>query len=149
MPFGTIYNDLINEVITQLKTITELADPAPPEPPRVVKWKTGLTPVQGRTEAIVMAGPMQPLNGFTTRSSNNEFNVLIDLLHYSTDFQNGFDSAMGVAQKIYDKFHLTNINGKVRIATVSLFPGDGSVSQRNLLAIPIRIIIRCEKVITQ
>jgi hypothetical protein len=146
MPFDTIYNDLIDTIITQLKTITELSDTGGV---KVFKWKTGITAIQGRTEAVVMAGPMEPLNGFTTKSSNNEFQVIIDLLHYSSNYQSGFNSAMAVAQKIYDKFHLTNINNLVRIAKVSLFPGDGQLSQRNLLAIPIRVVVRCEKTITQ
>lgn len=148
MTLGTLYQSLINQIVTDLKTITpELADDA--NGTRVSKWKVARNPTIGRFEVVVMAGPMQPLEGFTTKSSNNEFQILVDLLNYSSEFEAGFLAAMGVAERIYDKFHLTNISSLVRIAKVSLFPGDGQLSQRNLLAIPIRIIITCERVITQ
>jgi len=151
MTLGTLYQSLINQIVTDLKTITpELADDtAALGGARVTKWKAAKSPRVGRFEAVVMAGPMQPLEGFTTKSSNNEFQILVDLLNYSSEFEAGFLAAMGVAERIYDKFHLTNISSLVRIAKVSLFPGDGQLSQRNLLAIPIRIIITCERVITQ
>jgi len=151
MPIGTLYQDLIDQIITDLKTITpELVDDVgPPINPRVNKWKVSRTPKVGRYEIVVLAGPMEPIGGFTVKSSDNEFTIWIDLIFYSSAFETGFDSAMSVAERIYDKFHLKNISGLVRIAKVSLFPGDGQLAQRNLLAIPIRVGIKCEKVITQ
>ena len=151
MPLGTLYQDLINQIVVDLKTITpELADdPGPPINPRVNKWKVSRTPQVGRFEVVVLAGPMEPIEGFTVKSSQNEFTIWVDLIFYSSEFESGFLSALGVAERIYDKFHLTNISSLVRIAKVSLFPGDGQLAQRNLLAIPVRIGIKCEKVITQ
>ena len=151
MPLGTLYQQLVNQITTDLKTITpELADDiGPPVNPRVNKWKVSRTPKTGRYEAVVLAGPMEPVEGFTTKSSENEFTIWVDLIFYSTEFESGFLSVLGVAERIYDKFHLTNISSLVRIAKVSLFPGDGQLAQRNLLAIPVRIGIKCEKNITQ
>jgi len=148
MTLGTLYQSLINQIVTDLKTITpELADDV--KGTRVSKWKVSRIPQVGRYEAVVMAGPMQPLDGFTTKSSNNEFQIIVDLIHYSSAFEVGFLAALSVAERIYDKFHLTNISSLVRIALVSIFPGDGQLAQRNLLAIPIRITISCERVISQ
>ena len=148
MTLATLYQDLINQIVVDLKTITpELADDAIGT--RVSKWKVSRTPKVGRYEVVVMAGPMQPLTGFTTNSSNNEFQVIVDLIHYSSSFETGFLAALSVAERIYDKFHLGNISSLIRIAKVSIFPGDGQLAQRNLLAIPIRITINCERVITQ
>ena len=145
---GTTYQTLINQVVTTLKTISELT--GTPNDIRVLKWDGPSNPEKGRYEAIVMAGPMTVLGATTVKSTNNEFDIIVDLLHFSEkDFETGFDNAMGVAEKIYDKFHLTTINGLVHIAKVEIFPGDGTISGRNLLAIPIRITIKGEKVITQ
>ena len=148
MTLSTLYNDLIDRIIVELKTISELT--GTPNQSKVYKWKpVRRNPTQGDTEAVVMAGPMQPIEGFTTHSSNNEFVIIVDIIHWSKTMEAGFSNAMGVAEKIYDQFHLTNINSLVRIAKVAIFPGDGELSSENLLAIPIRITITCEKVITQ
>ena len=73
----------------------------------------------------------------------------IDLLFFSSEFESGFDSVMGVAERIYDKFHLTDIGGtSTNKTTVELNPGDGQLN-RGLLAIPIRILVKSEQVITQ
>ncbi len=148
MTLGTIYQDLINQIVVDLKTLTpELADDTVGT--RVSKYKVSRTPKVGRYEAIVMAGPMQALGGFTTKSTDMEFQIIIDLIHYSSTFEVGFLATLSVAERIYDKFHLGNISSLCRIAKVALFPGDGQLAQRNLLAIPIRITISCERVITQ
>lgn len=147
MPLFNIYNDLIDEIIAQLKTIPELATNG--SDVRVFKWKTALNPIQGRHEAIVVAGQMEPVGGYTTKSSKNDFEILIDLFYYGSDIENSFKNALSVAEKIYDKFHLTNINNKVGLARVSLIPGDSQLQQRGLLTTPIRIVVRCEKIITQ
>jgi len=144
---GTLYQDLINEIITQLKTITQLA--GTPNEPKVHKWNAPRSPTRGISEAFVMAGPMSILGGFTTKSTLNEFQIIVDTLHYAEEFDAGFDASMAVAEKIYQQFHLTKINNLVRLAQVEIFPGDGELSDDNLLAIPIRIIIKCELVITQ
>lgn len=147
MPLGDIYNDLINQIIADLKTIQELNTVG--NDVKVHKWLASRNPQEGRSEAIVIAGPMEPIGGTTTRSTNNEFQVFVDLIHYAGSYDAGFTEGMKVAQKIYDKFHLTKIGNLVRIAQVSLMPGEGQMSQRNLYAIPIRVIIRCERTITQ
>ena len=152
MTLGTLYNDLIDEVVTQLKNITELADDAgPPVRAKVVKWFKPKRAIRGEYFAEVKAGPMTIVGGFTTKSSENSFEVIVDLVYFSLasdGFETGFNSAMSVAQKIYDQFHITNINSLVRLALVSLFPGDGELSG-TLLAIPIRCVITCTRVITQ
>jgi len=152
MALLTIYKGLIDEIITQLKTIDpELKDGTDLQgnpDKRVTKWNTVRKPERGRYEAEVKAGPMEAEN-FTTQSSDNEFSIIIDLLYYSDEFEAGFDSAMTVAEKIYDKLHLTTINSNCRNAVVTLFPGDGELSDQNLLAIPIRIIVTCKRVIHQ
>lgn len=147
MPLNTIYKDLINQIITTLKTITELADDS--DGSRVSKWKTSRIPKVGRYEVVVLGGPMIPVTGFTTKSTLNEFEIFIDLIFYSSEFESGFDSAIDVASKIYDKFHRTSISGNVDVKTnVTISPGDGQLN-RGLLAIPIRITITTEKTVTQ
>ncbi len=147
MGIGTLYQQLVTEIIVQLKTITELI--GTPNDPKVFKWAGPRHPIRGIHEAFVLAGPMSVVGGFTTKSTLNEFQIMIDTLHYAEEFDAGFDESMAVAEKVYDKFHLTTINNLVRIAQVDIFPGDGEISGDNLLAIPIRIIIKCELVITQ
>ena len=141
-----VYKGLIDEIITQLKTITELSTVGTDI--KVTKWNGSRNPTVGRYEAFVLASTMTS-EDFTTNSSNNTFTILVDLIYYSAEFEAGFDGVLTVAEKIYDKFHGTNINGKCRVARVELAPGDGELSARNLLAIPVRIIIRCEKIIVQ
>lgn len=147
----TIYKGLIDEIITQIKTVPELADGTDLQgnsDPHVFKWKGSRTPKQGDYEAEVKAGPMEAEN-FTTQSSDNEFSIIIDLIYYSSEIESGFDATLTVAEKIYDKLHLTSVNSTVRNAVVTLFPGDGVISDDNLLAIPIRIIVTCKRVIHQ
>ena len=151
MGLAAKYTALIDEIIVQLKTLTpELADDAANlGGPRVTKWMSSRSPRVGRYEAEVKAGPMIILGGRTTKSTDNEFSILIDLVFYSSEFESGFDSVMGVAERIYDKFHITTINGNCRNATVEIFPGDGQLSGRALLAIPVRVTVTCDRVISQ
>ena len=144
---GTLYQQIIAQVIVDLKTITELT--GTPNNPKVFKWNGPRSPTRGIHEAFVLAGPMSIIGGFTTKSTLNEFQIIVDTLHYAEEFDAGFDASMAVAEKIYQQFHLTKINNLVRLAQVEIFPGDGELSGDNLLAIPIRIIIKCELVITQ
>ena len=151
MPLGTIFSDLIDETITQLKAnITELADDG--AEPRIKKWMGTKRLQKGEFYAEVKAGPMEPIDGRTTHATNNLFTVIVDLIYASTateGFESGFDIAMGVAQQIYDLFHITNnMNGLVRQCLVSIFPGDGDI-QGSLLAIPIRCTITCERIVVQ
>lgn len=151
MPIGTIFGDLIDETITQLKAnITELANDG--SETRVKKWMGTKRIQRGDFYAEVKAGPMEPIDGRTTRATNNLFTVIIDLIYAATaseGFETGFDTAMGVAQKVYDLFHITNnMNGLVRQCLVSIFPGDGELSG-TLLSIPIRCTITCERVVVQ
>lgn len=152
MPLNTIYKDLIDQIITTLKTITELSDTTDlrgKSDSHVNKWKTARTPKTGDYEVVVLPGPMIPVTGFTTKSSLNEFSIFCDLIFYGIKFDTAFDSAIDVASKIYDKFHRTSVSGNVDVKTnVSINPGDGQLN-RGLLAVPIRIIITTEKTITQ
>jgi hypothetical protein len=146
-----IYKGLIDEVITQLKTITELEDTTDLQGnpnPRVTKWNGARSPKQGEYEAEVKGGPMTA-DSFTSRSTDNEFQIIVDLMHYSLEMEAGFDNALTVAEKIYDKLHVSTVNAKCRNAVVTLFPGDGELADRSLLAIPIRIIVTCKRVIHQ
>jgi len=151
MALLAIYKGLIDEIITQLKTIPELADGTDLQgntDPMVTKWMGAHSPKVGNYEAEVKAGPMEAAN-FTTKSSDNEFQIIIDLLYYGTEYESGFDNALTVAEKIYDKLHLTTVNAKCRNAVVTIFPGDGKIADENLLAIPVRIIVTCKRVIHQ
>ena len=80
-------------------------------------------------------------------STENNFTVFVDLSFNSQDMSTGFDNAMTLAEKVYDKFHLTNINNKCRQATVQLEPGETQVG--GLYMITIRCVILCSKVVTQ
>ena len=144
-PIVGLYSGLVDEVITQLKTIAELADDA--DGARVYKWEGRHLPVPGRSEVEVKAGPAENQGGLTQHSVTMEFNVICDLIYWANaEGQEGaFDTALGVAEKIYDQFNLTNINSLIFKCLVSLAPGDGELSSKNMLAIPIRIILRCEK----
>jgi hypothetical protein len=147
----TIYKGLIDEIITQLKTISELADGTDLQgetDPRVVKWNSSRSPERGTYEAEVKAGPMDA-DSFTTKSTDNEFQIIVDLIYWGDEFESGFDNALSVAEKIYDKLHLTTLNEKCRNTVVTLFPGDGELAGDSLLAIPIRIIVTCKRVIHQ
>lgn len=151
MTFTTKYIALIDQIIIDLKTITpELTDDtAVNGGPRVTKWMSSRSPRVGRFECEVKAGPTTIIGGITTKSSLVEFQIILDLIFYSSAFETGFDSVMGVAERIYDKFHLTDIGGtSTNKTTVELNPGDGQLN-RGLLAIPIRVIIKSEQIITQ
>lgn len=152
MPLSDRYKNIINQIVSDLKTIADLEDDSNGEP-RVHKWLASRTPKDGRFEIEVKASTMTA-EFFTANSSNNTFTILADLIYYSDSGNNesvetGFTKALDKAGEIYDKFHGTNINNLCRIARVELAPGDGEFSGRALLAIPVRIIIRCEKVIVQ
>ena len=146
-----MYKGLVDEVITQLKTLPELVDTTDLQgnpSPRVYKFNRARKPKEGEYEVEVKAGQMT-VSDFTTKSTDNEFSIICDLIHYASEFETGFDSALTVAEKIYDKVHLTTVNAKCRNAVVTLFPGDGELSDNSLLAIPIRIIVTCKRVIHQ
>ena len=51
---GTLYQDLINEIILQLKTISQLT--GTPNVPKVHKWNGPRNPTRGIHEAFVLAG---------------------------------------------------------------------------------------------
>jgi len=131
--------------MTQSKTITELADDA--DGARVFDWRGTNLPIPGRYELEVKAGPMEVIGGLTSNSTINEFQIICDLLYWadSEGQSAAFDNALAVAEKVYDQFSLTTINDLVLKCTVNIAPGDGGLSSKNMLAIPIRIILRCEK----
>jgi hypothetical protein len=90
---------------------------------------------------------MEIVGGFTAHSTKNEFAILCDLIYWADaeGQEDAFLNAMAGAEKIYDQFHLKNLNGLVFKSRVTIAPGDGELSRSNMLAIPIRVIIRCEK----
>jgi len=145
MPLLAAYKDLIDEVITQLKTITPLADDSGNT--RVHKWLGTRRMKTNDYEAVVTAGPMVVIGGFTSNSTENQFTIIVDLSFNSQNISTGFDNAMTLAEKVYDKFHLTNINNNCRQATVQLEPGETQVG--GLYMITIRCVILCSKVVTQ
>jgi len=153
---GTLMQSLVSEVVTQLKTITELADPAQDggadDQFRVRMWGGPRRSKKGDYDAIVKAGPYTTDQGTTRYATDNDFIVIVDLIYWADGNVDGFDGgflkALAVAEKIYDKFHLTNINNLCRIAKVNVYPDDGSISG-TLLAIPIRCTITCSKVVNQ
>jgi hypothetical protein len=145
MALLAVYKDLVDEIITQLKTITQLADDSGDT--RVHKWLGKRRMKTNDYEAVVMAGPMRIVGGFTSNSTENNFTIFVDLSFNSQDISTGFDNAMTLAEKVYDKFHLTNINNKCRQATVQLEPGETQVG--GLYMITIRCVILCSKVVTQ
>lgn len=152
MTLLSTYKGLIDEIVTQLKTnVPELADTTDLQgkpDSHVMKWNGSRTPKPNDYEVEVKAGNMSA-DSFTTRSSDNTFEILCDLIYYATDHESGFDNCMTVAEKIYDLFHLTTINSRCRNAVVTLSPGDGELSGESLLAVPIRIIVTCKRVIHQ
>ena len=145
MALLAVYKNLINEIITQLKTITQLQDDSGAT--RVHKWLGKRRMKTNDYEAVVIAGPMRVIGGYTSNSTENNFTVFVDLSFNSQDMSTGFDNAMTLAEKVYDKFHLTNINNKCRQATVQLEPGETQVG--GLYMITIRCVILCSKVVTQ
>ena len=77
MPLLAAYKDLIDEVITQLKTITLLADDSGNT--RVHKWLGTRRMKTNDYEAVVTAGPMVVIGGFTSNSTENQFTIIVDL----------------------------------------------------------------------
>ena len=145
MTLASIYTGLVTEIVTQCKTISELADDSGNT--RVHKWQGKRRMKNNDYEAVVIAGPMNIQGGYTSNSTLNQFTVYVDISFNSQDFSTGFNSAMGVAEKVYDKFHLTNINNKCRQARVELLPGETAVE--GFYMITIRCVILCEKIVTQ
>lgn len=156
MTIGTQIQDITNQVVTDLKTITELADPpqdgGADDQLRVRLWGGPRRSKKGDYDAIVKAGPYTTDDGLTRYATDNEYIVIVDLIYWSDPIADGHDGgfikALVVAEKIYDKFHLTNINNLCRLAKVNIFPNDGS-NQGNMLAIPIRCTITCSQVVNQ
>ena len=145
MALLAVYKNLIDEVITQLKTISQLADDSGDT--RLHKWLGTRRMKKNDYEAVVTAGPMTIVGGYTSNSTENQFTVVVDLSFNSQNISTGFDNAMTLADKVYDQFHLTNINNKCRQATVRLEPGETQVG--GLYMITIRCVILCSKVVTQ
>ena len=145
MALLSVYKDLIDEIITQLKTITQLANDG--SNTRVHKWLGKRRMKVNDYEAVVTAGPMAVRGGYTSNSTENTFTVIVDLSFNSQNLSTGFDNAMTLAEKVYDKFHLTNINNKCRQAIVQIEPGETNVE--GLYMITIRCVILCSKVVTQ
>ena len=145
MALSNIYQNLVTEIVTQCKTISELNNDG--SNTRVHKWQGKLRMKTNDYEAVVIAGPMEVAGGYTSNSTLNNFTIFVDISYNSQDFSTGFNNAMGVAEKVYDKFHLTNINNKCRQARVELLPGETTVE--GFYMITIRCVILCEKIVTQ
>ena len=145
MALLAVYKDLVDEIITQLKTITQLANDG--SNTRVHKWLGKRRMKVNDYEAVVAAGPMSVVGRLTSNSTENSFTVFVDLSFNSQNLSTGFDNAMTLAEKVYDKFHLTNINNNCRQAIVQIEPGETNVE--GLYMITIRCVILCSKVVTQ
>ena len=144
MTLGTLYQTILNYIEAQLKTESIFANDA--DGTRVFLWSQRILPVPGRYHLEVKAGPMENIGGRTTHSVKMEFQVIVDLLYFASaeGYEAAFLKAMAGAEKVYDLFNLTTLGGNVFKCLVSFAPGDGDFS-KTMLAIPIRIIIRCEK----
>lgn len=153
MGIADTFDDLINQIISTLKTSPStsayLGDVN--SVPRVINYKsdTGWRMVDNDYFAVVSAGGMNPIGGYTTRASLNEFIIGVSLMYFATDYPSGFPAAMVVAEKIYDLFHLTNINNLCRLATVSLHVDNDVVQTGNLYTVVVHIVIKCERYIVQ
>ena len=78
MALLSVYKDLIDEIITQLKTITQLANDG--SNTRVHKWLGKRRMKVNDYEAVVTAGPMAVRGGYTSNSTENTFTVIVDSL---------------------------------------------------------------------
>ena len=144
MTLVDLYKNLINKVVEKLKEIDEL------NVNNVFVWKLQKSPKVSTIEAFVLGGEMRPVGGYTSKSSVNELHIMVDLIYYGMKEHDNFLSCMGVAEKIYDKFHRTNMDGLVTNNTsVSINPGEGQFASKSLLATPIQIDIAIETVVTQ
>jgi len=155
MGLGTLYQDILTTIETDLKTITELGDSSgPPIREKVKLYKDNLSVKQGEYECVIVPSDMVPVTGVTSHGTWNEFTVHIDLLYWrdrdiDTDNQIAFLKGLSVAEKIYDKFHLKKLGGLVKLTRASIHPLEGTISQRNVEAIPIRVTLRLEQPVIQ
>lgn len=152
MGLGTLYNSILSSIETQLKTITELADDD--GEPRVHIYKENLRVKQGEYEVVVVPDTMAPIEGVTSKGTWNEFIIHCDLLYWrnrtsDTTLKAAFLNGLTVAEKIYDKFHLTNLSGLVKIIRVSINPLQGDIIEKGLEAIPYRVTLRIEQPVLQ
>ena len=153
MPLSTLYNTILTNIETDLKTISELTDTADDPPRSKVHFYKGKPAfIEGEYEVTIVPGPLIPTEGVTSHSTWDAITVYIDLLHYrlSTDLlRDAYLKGLTVAEKIYDKFHLKNISGSVRICQATILSGEGTLSQKNIDAIPFRVELLCEVAVTQ
>lgn len=153
MGLSTIYNTMLIDIESNLKSITELSDVIEtPVRSKVHFYKGKPAFKEGEYEVTIIPGIMTPIEGVTSHSTWNEFLIFIDLLHYrnSTDtIRQAYLNGLTVAEKVYDKFHLSNIITLVKVCRVTIMPGEGVLSQRNIDAIPFRVQLACELAVTQ
>ncbi len=152
MSLGTLYNQILSQIKTDLKTITELANDGSRE--KVKLYKDNLSVKQGEYECVIVPGDMNPIEGVTSHGTWNEFTIHCDLLYWrdrddDADTQAAFLNGLTVSEKIYDKFHLKNLSGLVKIIRASIHPLEGTISRRNIEAIPIRVTLRLEQPVIQ
>jgi len=146
------WDAMITAIESGLKTITELANTAEGRT-RVFVYKAKPAFVEGDYEVVIVPGDMSPNEGgVTSRTTWNVFTIIIDLIYCSNQedtFAGASIKAITVAEKVYDKFHLTNISGTCRLARCNIEVGEGFLAIRNIDAIPVRVNIIAEVPITQ
>jgi hypothetical protein len=153
MGLGTLYNSIISAIETDLKTITEFTTLTDGRVKVFIyKGKPGFK--EGECEATIVPGEMTPISGVTSHSTWNEFTIYIDMLYYrhrdlDAELKDAFLAGLTVAEKVYDKFHLKTLSGLVKLIRVTITPGEGALSQRNIEAIPFRVELRIERPVTQ
>lgn len=139
---------ILNNIISDLKTITELQDDG--DRKRVQVWKMPMATKEGEFEAVVVGPIITPReDGVTVSSTWNELLFAIDMFYISATYEESITKALPIAEKIYDLFHLQTLGGLVRITRCSIAPGENEVSNRALHAVPIRIEVKCELVVSQ
>lgn len=152
MPLTTLYNSILTTIETQLKTITELADVGSPARTKVHFYKGKPAFIAGETEVTIVPGPLIPVTGVTVKSTWDAITIYVDLLYYrkaDETLKAAYLVGLTVAEKIYDKFHLTSISGLVHICRATILSGEGTLSQKNIDAIPFRVELLCEVAVTQ
>lgn len=97
----------------------------------------------------IVAADNMTTSGYTSKGSINDFKVCIDISYRGADFKDGLTKILQASSDIYDKLHRTSLNGKVRQADVhEITPGEIEEGQNLYLALA-RIILVCEKAVTQ
>lgn len=141
---------MLDAVETSIKTITELANDGSRARTQIGRIQAAYK--AGDYEALIQPVEVTTPYGTTTRSTWDIFVIWVDVVYCSNqtdNFKQGFQNVLAVAEKVYDKIHLTNISGTCRLARCSIEVGEGFAASQNIDAIPVRVIINAEVPITQ